>query len=78
MASYFFELRGGDSRLKDEDVHEFATARQAESYGRLVAYDLARNHAPESIVDLYLAVMDEGGEDVARINLIEVSVWIPS
>jgi len=73
MASYFFELRSGDGRLKDDCGYEFSTARQAESYGRRVAFDLARNHAPERMVDFYLAVMDENGEDLARIDLIEAS-----
>lgn len=69
MPRYYFELDDGKSRLRDEDGEEFSSLPEAANHGRVVAYELARNHAPSRLNGSAVLVLDETGAELARIPL---------
>lgn len=77
MPHFFFHLRHGPHRVKDEQGQDFDNAAAAVRHADIVARELVRNVNPEHALRS-LVVVDDQGTDVAEISLYEISQAILS
>ncbi len=73
MQRYFFELRLGERRLKDDQGEEFANFAEALKYLRLVASELLQGDQAATMVNACVVVTDESGSELGRVFLSDVS-----
>ncbi len=73
MQRYFFELRLRGRRLKDDEGEEFANFVEALKYGRLVACELLQEHDASAMINAFVVVLDENGDELGRIYLSDLS-----
>ena len=72
MQRYFFELQDRNSRLHDPEGEEFKSPADAEMHARQIAYELARNHPPASLIDSFVVLLDGEGRELIAIPLQEI------